>query len=76
MSRSQQRRDEKDGERRARRRTAVAARMLDFQIKSCRHLDKILASMRDLLKYNRAYKFNASFDGLSLANFLFKGSEE
>ena len=45
--------------------TAVAAaRMLDFQIKSCRHLDKILASMRDLLKYNRAYTFNASFEGV------------
>lgn len=45
--------------------TAVAAaRMLDFQIKTCPHLDSIIEKMRSLLKYNRAYSFNAAFDGV------------
>ena len=45
--------------------TAVAAaRMLDFEIKSCFHLDNIIEKMSSLLKYNRAYSFNASFDGV------------
>jgi peptide-methionine (R)-S-oxide reductase len=40
---------------------ALAARMLDFQIKSCKHLDKIMDEMNRLVRNDRTYNFNSDF---------------
>jgi peptide-methionine (R)-S-oxide reductase len=38
---------------------ALAARMLDFQIKSCKHLDSIIHEMKVLVRTSKTYVFNS-----------------
>lgn len=38
---------------------ALAARMLDFQIKSCKHLDTIMEEMNRLVRSDKTYLFNS-----------------